>query len=771
MHRQYLTIFIIMTIVFIVSSPLFGNDNTKAAQRFGTLKGQVMDIETKTPLVGATVTIVGTNKGAAADLDGNFAIERVPVGNYSLKFQSIGYNAFIQTDVIVKSNRITFVNAELASSAIEGKDVTVSAGYFRSVQDEPTSATSFSGEEIRRAPGSAGDVSRIVAVLPSVAKVNDQLNSLIIRGGGPAENAFYLDNIEIPNINHYPVPGTSGGPIGLLNVDFVQDVQFSAGGFSALYGDRLSSVMNIEFREGNRDEFDGQIDFSMGGLSLEVEGPISKGRGSYMISARRSYLDLLVDAIGTGVAPKYSDYQGKFVYDLSPSNKLTFLGVAGVDYIEFDSSTSFDDGNTVFGEFDGYEYAVGSNWEYIWGKRGYSNTSVSLLSTKSEDHWNETKSGDKLSRGKNIESIAQFRNVNNFRASNSVKFEFGIDVKYFFNDYDYYFAEYTDMAGNPTDAIIVNDEINAPKYGTFASLVWNPAEKLRLTFGGRYDYFDYGSHSHVSPRFSASYSLNDRTSINAASGIYYQNLPFMLLSQNEKFKELKNPVSYHYILGLHHMLTKDTRLTLEGYYKDYDNFPINPDLPEVFLADQIAVDYYSGTFDELRDDGKARSYGVELTVQKKLAQNIYGLVSAAYTKAEYEDTMGVWRDRLFDNQMLVSIEGGYKPNEKWEYSLRWIYAGGTPYTPLDLDASRAMNRMVSDMSLVNAERRPAYHSLNLRVDHRYHFGKTNMVLYFSVWNVYNRKNVAMYYWNEIEQKQDVENQWSTLPIIGLEFEF
>ncbi len=773
MFRHYVAIIVIIAVCLLFISPLYGGEEEKKQIRYGTVKGHVADIETKSPLAGATVILLGINKGAAADIDGNFIIKDIPVGSYSLKFQSLGYTAFVKTDVIVKSKRITFMNVDLSSSTVEGKDVTVSAGYFRSVQNEPTSATNFSGEEIRRAPGSAGDVSRIVAVLPSVAKVNDQLNSLIIRGGGPSENAFFLDNIEIPNINHYPVPGTSGGPIGLLNVDFVKDVDFSAGGFSAAYGNRLSSVMNLEFREGNRDEYDWQLDFHMAGAGIVGEGPINGGKGSWMLSVRRSFLDLLVDAIGTGVAPKYSDYQGKLVYDLSPSHKLTLLGIGGIDYIEFDKKTSEDDGNIVFGEFDGYEYAVGTNWQYIWNNRGYSNTSLSMLSTQGKDDFQETSTGNHLTHSKNTESIAQIRNVNNYRASDNVKFEFGADAKYFNNDYDYYYAAYADLAGNPTEELIIDNKIEANMYGAYLNVIWNPVRKLRFTLGGRYDYFDHGGHEHISPRAAITYNFNDRTSINAATGIYYQNLPMILLSQKDKFKDLENPVAYHYIVGLHHMLTRDTRLTLEGYYKDYDNFPINPELPELFLVDHIATGYYMGTFDELREDGKARSYGIELTLQKKLAEDVYGLISGSYFKTEYRDTLGVWRDRMFDNQFLFSIEGGYKPNEKWEYSLRWIFAGGAPFTPLDIDQSSTAHRMVIDMNQVNADRYPAYHSLNVRIDRRYHFGSTNLVLYFSIWNVYNRQNVAMYYWNESAETpgQDTMYQWTTLPIIGVEFEF
>ncbi len=313
----------------------------------GRLSGRVLDATTKTPIIGASVMIIGLERGAATDENGDFSVKNLPVGSYNVSISSVTHAPMVYPDVIIRSGRMTYLQVELHQTTRPVENMVVRGSYFDDSPDAPTSSTSFSGEEVRRSPGSAGDVSRIVSILPGIAKVNDRMNSLVVRGGTPTENAFYLDNIEIPNINHYPLEGSSGGPIGLLNVDFVRDVTFSAGGFSASYGDRLSSVMSIEFREGNREEFDGQLDMNFAGFGGVFEGPLAGGKGSWMLSVRRSFLDLLVEAIGTGIAPEYSDYQGKLVYDFSPSNKLTLIGVAGIDKIEFTREDSEENGNSV----------------------------------------------------------------------------------------------------------------------------------------------------------------------------------------------------------------------------------------------------------------------------------------------------------------------------------------------------------------------------------------------------------------------------------------
>jgi len=767
------TIYISLLLISLAAGA-FAADNPGGDQRpkTGSIKGVAIDAETQTPIIGATVLVLDSDRGAATDESGAFKISNVPVGTYTVRFSGIGYDPISRTDIIVRAGRSTTIEAELPVAVTEVRSVTVSGGYFSESPTEPTSSTRFSSEEIRRAPGSAGDVSRIMFALPSVAKVNDQVNNLIVRGGSPTENSFYLDNIEIPNINHYPLFGTSGGPISLLNTDFIQDVTFSAGGFSAAYGDRLSSVMNLSFREGNREEVDLQADLNFAGFGVVGEGPFGRnGKGSWMVSLRRSYLDLLTDAIGTGVVPRYSDYQGKLVYDLSPTHQISVLGVAGVDYINFKHEDAVKEGNTTEGWSDGYEYAAGINWRYLWSKNGYSNTSLSYLGTRNKSNYFETSTGDTLVLQDNLDGAAQLRNVNFYRLNDHHEFEFGFDFKYELDNFDYWASAYTDYFGDSIPPLEIDYSIHSPKVGTFLSYIVRPTRRLKATIGARYDYFDYTGQSSVSPRASMSYELSSRMSVNAAFGIYNQSIPIILLSQQRKNRELKSPRAYHYILGFDRMLSENTRLRVEGYYKGYENFPMCEDEPELFIIDEMIYHEYFFNHPNLRDDGRARSYGVEATLQKKLKAGIYGLLSASWFRSQYEDLGGVWRNRTFDNQVVLSVEGGYKPNEKWEFSTRWIYAGGAPYTPLLLDSSMAINRSVYDQSRVNDSRYPSYHSLNLRVDRRFNYTNSNMIIYFSVWNAYNRENIAGYYWNEVDRKQDEILQWSFLPIFGIEFEF
>jgi hypothetical protein len=745
----------------------------------GNIKGRILDLETKEPLVGVNIEVLNSDFGAATDTDGYYVIPALAVGNYNLRISYLGYEPIFKTDIIVRPDRTTFLNSELRESVIEMEAISVSAGYFSNTSDQPLSVTNFSSEEIRRAPGSAGDVSRIIYGLPSVAKVNDTKNSLIVRGGSALENSFYVDNIEITNINHFPEQGSSGGPIGMINVDLIKDVNFYTGGFNAVYGDRLSSVMDLRFREGDRDQFHAQLDLGLGGFGGVAEGPFSNQKGSWLIAARRSYLDLIVDAIGqtTSSVPQYSDIQAKMVYDLAPDHRLTAIGVMGLDEISVGADNAVDQELNMYNDLSILQNTIGLDWRSLWGEDGYSNTAVSHSITKYDftlketRHFADTGSEKIILDQASSEQEIRLRNSNHYNLNRIFKLNFGLEFKYLLADFNNNYGPYYDVLGNPTPALSVTGKTRAIKLHGFFGFNWKPLPRLTLRPGIRLGHFTYNDNTHLSPRLSASYQLLEKTTLNFSSGIYYQNLPLVLLAQNEENKNIKDPRARHLILGISHLLTDNTQLTVEVYEKEYRDMPFDPAQPEMFLIDEV---YHTGLFlphGPLQDGGKAYSKGIEIMVQKKLAESIYGMVSTSLFRSRFLDQTGHLRDRVYDNRITLNVEGGYKPNNKWEFSMRWIYAGGAPYTPLDEEASADARRGIYDANQINASRLPDYHSLNLRVDRRFFFSQSNIVLYLSVWNAYGRENISGYSWNEISNKKEPNTQWRTLPILGVEYEF
>ena len=757
----------IMILLLICTAALFA----KTDEPKGSVKGKVVDMETKTPLIGVNIYIKNTQTGTSTDINGNYEITNIPVGLTNVVFSYIGYEPVTKTDINVKPDRALYLNVEMNTSAIELENVVVTNGYFSELENKPLSTVNFSSEEINRSPGTAGDVSRILYTLPSIAKINDQRNSLIVRGGTAVENSFYLDNIEIPNINHFPVEGSSDGPIGILNADFISDVNFHSGGFSPIYGDRLSSIMDISFREGNKTRFSPQVNLNMAGFGGAVEGAIGN-KGNYMFSINRSYLDLLVNQIEEGSPlPKYGDAQGKVVYDLDDKNRLSLLDLFSIDEIYLDADKAVKNDANMYGKTNGITNTTGINWQHIWNEKGFSNTSVSYTNVTYDHDYSKTATRQQFYTNNSKENIIRLRNVNYLKLNNQNSLEFGADLSGTFTKYKTYYGEYEDQYGKTTPELFVDNKMSGYKLGTFGVHHINLLENLKLDYGTRIDYFTYNQNFSVSPRATLTFHLNPKTALSFSAGLFHQEIPNNILVQSEDFKSLKTPSAIHYIAGFSQTLGNATRLSIEAYYKDYFNFPVNPAQPTMFLFDQVQIFGIFWSNNSLIDNGRANAKGIEVILQKKLARNFYGLVSGSFSNSSYRDYSGTWHNRIYDNRFNINLEGGYIPSNDWEFKIRWIYAGGAPYTPFDYDASKKAGVGIWDLNRTNSERLPDYHSMNIRIDKRFYFSSSSLLVYLSVWNAYNRKNVAFYYWNEIKNDIDSQTQWSTLPVIGVEYEF
>ena len=712
----------------------------------------------------------------APGADGRAVFGDLAVGSYTLEIQREGHRPQLRSDVIVKSGQTTPVVVDLspaeAGAVIRREEaVTITPSFFPEADYQPLGLVAFSSESVRRAAASAGDVSRFVAGLPSVAKVNDSDNSLIVRGGSPMENGFYLDGIEIPNVNHFPAQGSSGGPIGLVNVDLLQDV--SSTPVPSLRASATGSPRSwsCASREGSRDRLRVSADLSFAGASLVGEGPLGR-RGSWLFSARRSFIDLLAGAIGTSTIPQYSDYQGKVVYELGARHRLTVLGILGIDEIDAEREDRKEDGLPAYGSFRSREGAGGLNWRWLWSGRGYSDTSISYNGQRFREEFLETRSANELSRNRSLESAWCLRHVSHARVADWLQTEFGVDGRRRSVEYDNWFGEYTDALGQTIPTLALTTRHDAWQAGAHASVSLKPFAWLTTTVGARGDYSSASERTTVDPRASAALRLGPSTTLSLAAGRFHQPLPLILLEQHDANRSLADPQALHLVAGLSQLLGKDVRLTIEAYDKRYRHFPMDPSQPRLFVIDE-PYDRFGFFFNHERlvDDGEARARGVELLLERRASRGLYGAVNGAFFRTQYRGLDGVWRDRIFDNRYLVGVEGGWKPNRAWEFSLRWNYGGGVPTTPFDEEASRSLGRGVYDESRINATRLPAYHSLNVRLDRRFHFERSNLIVYVSVWNAYGRENVATPYWNEIENRADRTLQWGTLPIFGIQYEF
>ncbi|MGE5439517.1 MAG: TonB-dependent receptor [Bacteroidota bacterium] len=756
--------FYTLTVLILLSGIL------PAQEGKGTIKGKVISQRTREALMGTTVLIHNTTSGAVTDTAGYYTIANVPAGNYTLEYRSVGYDNLMKTDVQVRPGRITYSDAALKEAVIETEGVVISAGYFQSPEVNNSGAVNFNNEEIKRSPGSMGDISRILMAMPSTARVSDDNNDLVVRGGSPSENGFYVDGMPVPNINHFPSIGSTGGPIGILNAEFIDNFNFLTSSFSSQYGDRLSSVVDITFKEGNKDEVDLQADLNWAGFGGALEGPLPAAKGSWLASFKRSYLDFFSKAAGWGMTIRYGDAQAKVTYDISKKHKLSLLDIFGDDHESFSREDAVEQGGNYYGLIDNYQNTAGISWKALWNSSVYSVTNLSYSVQSFKNDFNKVSTEGKYYTSDNYEGSVNFKNINYLDLSKLSRLEFGLEAANDIGRYDYTKFADTSRLGVPEGEFIVKRNLRPFRYGAFITYSAGPYKSFTASIGLRSDYYSLNKNFVFSPRVSLSYEVNPLLKLNAGAGMFYQRLPMVLLSQRPEFQDLKTIKAYHFGTGLEYIITPDTRLTFEIYDKEYGDLPLSKSDPSLSVIDGGLTGSSFGNFNELSSSGKGFTRGLELLIQKKLSENYYGILSASYFRSRYRDNEGTWRNRVYDNKFIFSFIAGYKPVQEWELSMRWTYAGGCPYTPFDVEKSRELRTGVIDVNNINSMRYPGYHSLNVRVDRKFFFSSQSLDVYLSVWNAYNRKNVSDYYWNPVENTQETIYQWSIMPIFGIEYE-
>jgi hypothetical protein len=749
---------------------LVGVHATAAAQVAGVIQGRVVEAGTERPLAMVRVEVEGTAVGAVTDSVGRFRLP-VPVGVYAVRAVSIGHLTTVRTDVVVRPERSTLLEVAMSPSALALEAVQVRPSFFAPAQEGPVARLGFTAEEIRRAPGSAGDVSRILYGLPSVAKVNDQSNGLAVRGGTPSENLVLVDGIAVPNINHFAQQGSSGGAIGLLNVELIRDVAFQAGGFGAQYGDRLSSVMDITLRDGSPDRVSGQFSLDLTGVGGVAEGPWGES-GTWIASVRRSYLDVLVAAVdvGTSVAPRYGDYAVRVATSRARRHRFSVLALWADDRFDTDLEQALEHGMSAFGDLFLLQGTTGGTWTALWREGVLSRTSLAHTFARFDEDYTETASRRQLFVNRSTEQAATLRHDTRVQVGTATSIMLGGDVAWQGGRFDNVYREHINASGDTVAELLLRATPRLARGGLFLSVTGQLASGLSATAGVRADHGTLSGNTTVAPRVSASLALSERTTLGVAGGAYHQSLPLVMLAR-EAHRSLDDPVAYHASVALAIEVGEGRRLTVEAYRKEYRRMPMDPADPAGMPLDEIVLGERFTVRDQMEATGRARASGVEAVLQQKLTGRVHALLSGAWATSEYRGLDGNWGPRAFDNRLIVSGEGGWRASDRWEFSARWIYAGGAPYTPLDEEASRLYNRTILDGSRTAAERYPAYHSLNVRADRRIFFRASSMVTYLSVWNAYDRANVASYYWNTEERAITPTYQWRVLPVFGVEWSF
>lgn len=748
------------------------------AQNTGSLTGSVKDKLTQEALIGATIKIEGSTLGAATDVEGNFRIGGIPPKSYNIAATYLGYTTQTKFNVVITTGNANQLNFELEPANKSLGEVVVSEN--RSVRiasvETPLSIQNLSVEEIKSNPGGNFDISRVVQALPGVGGVAGTgggfRNDLIIRGGGPSENVFYLDGVEIPVINHFTTQGAAGGPTGMLNVAFIEDATLSSSAFNARYDNALSSVLQFRQRDGNPERLQGNVRIGASETALTAEGPLGKknGKTTFLASARRSYLQLLFKAIGLPIRPDYWDFQYKVTHKINNKTTLTALGVGAIDDFYFEAPKEATPENLyILSSVPGV-----NQWNYTQGfalkrliNNGFWNLTLSrnMLDNRLDQFADNTdgKQSDESKRILGIQS-QEIENKLRFDLNRYVgawKFSAGAMgqyVKYNNRSYSRLRAEVRDAVGNvvqPANELRFNTAIDFFKFGLFGQVNRTfLGERLGVSAGLRADGNTFTEDGPkllrtLSPRLSASYAFAPKWKINASVGRYFKTPLYTVLGFRDESGRLANQdqpylQSDHYVAGLEFVPTRVLRLTLEGFYKHYTDYPLSA-FNGISLANQ------GGGFGILGNErvlatGSGESYGMELFAQQKLNKNLYFTGSYTLFWSKFSNRDGQLVASAWDNRHLLSLLAGYKFRKNWELGLKYRLQGGVPYTPLDLEASRlnyaSIGTGLLDNSRLNTLRLGNFSQMDLRVDKKWNFKRSTLDVFVDIQNILNTVNPA-----------------------------
>lgn len=734
---------------------LLGLLTTVSAQPTHRIKGTVIDKASRQPLEFINVLVLGLGRGGVTDAEGHFNIGEVPPGIYRLQASAVGYKTILTPEYIVSTKDLT-IQIETEENLTELEGVTVTASPFRRDPESPVGLRIIGLQEIEKSPGANRDISRIVQSYPGVAfSPAGYRNDLIVRGGSPSENRFYLDGVEIPNINHFSTQGASGGPVGIINADLIREVNFYTGAFPTDRGNAMSSVLDFKLRDGDMERNSLKATLGASEVSLASNGHIGK-KTSYLVSVRQSYLQFLFDMLGLPFLPTFTDAQFKLKTRFNANNELTILGLGGIDNMKLNTKLDGEKAEYILSYLPKIQqetFTLGAVYRHYAGIHVQSVVvSHSYLNNRNTKYLNnDESSADNLSlKLRSVEQETKFR-IENTSTFGNWKINFGANLDY---------SQYT----NTTFQRVYIDEgrtfdyhtyLGMWRWGIFGTINYATTdERFTASLGVRTDANNFssgmkGMSDQLSPRLSLSYRLTDGLYLSGNAGLYYQLPPYTGLG----FKDNNGAWVNKYLrymsvsqesLGLSWHPGNTFELSAEGFYKQYDKIPFS-------ITDGIPLackgnDYGVIGNEALSSTAQGRAYGIEILMKWLIAKKLNLASSFTLFKSEYRNNkQSEYIASAWDNRYIFNMSGTYNFPHNWSLGMKISCIGGAPYTPYDVEKSslvtawNAQGRPYYDYTKYNTGRLPAFGQLDVRVDKTFYLKRCMLGFYIDLQNVTNSK--------------------------------
>jgi len=741
-------------LLFILSIGLFAQT--------GSVKGRVFNVKNNDPLPFTNIIISGTVIGAVSDLDGNFLFKGLKPGYIKLEASSVGFDKVMTEEILITNAKVASLDIAMQEVAVQISGIEVTASIFKQVEESPVSLKSLGISQIEKSPGSNRDISKVIQSLPGVASSVSFRNDIIVRGGGPSENKFILDGIEIPNLNHFATQGASGGPAGIINTDFLRDVDFYSGAFPASRGNTLSSVIDMKLIDGNPDRMVYRATLGASETALSLNGPVSK-KINVLFSVRRSYLKFLFSNLGLPFLPTFNDYTLKVKTKFNVHNELTIISIGALDknVLNTGIKNPTEEERYILNYLPAnnqWNYAIGANYRHyrdnsysalIVSRNMLFNEAIKYLNNNESDPNNKTLDYSSYETENKIryEEVAR---------KNGYKITYGAGMEYAKYSNSTYQQVFIPAGQDTITEINYSSDLDFIKWNLFGQVSKGFInEKLMLSLGIRSDANSYSSQmsnllKQLSPRFSASYALISKLMVNFNMGRYFQLPAYTTMGYRLPDGELLNKTNGlryiqadHIVTGIDFRRNEKSQITLEGFYKFYNYYPFS-------LRDSVSLASKGADFGVAGNEGvipvsKGNAWGVELYYREKLSRMLDVTVSYTWVRSSFEDKHGVFIPSAWDNRNIVNITALATLKKNWDIGMKWRFVGGAPYTPYDVDRSSlieawdATGQGYLNYNRYNSERLNVFHQLDLRVDKEYFFRKWSLNVYLDIQNLYNFK--------------------------------
>lgn len=723
----------------------------------GSLNINVFDDFSRKPL-SATVTVVSTGNSFLGE--GNVVLNDLPAGNYSFQIFSEGYESGSLNDISVVPNQNLTFSLGLTKSKNKEKEiegVVLTRKVYKTTAESPLSLRNITSEEVQKNAGSNRDISKAILSLPGVGTTATFRNDLFIRGGSSAENKFFVDGIEVPVINHFQTQGASGGPKGILTIDFIKDVDFYSGAFPAKINGTLSSLFEFNLKQARKDKIGYKAVIGFDDIQLMADGPLSKDQSwSGLFSVRKSNLQFLFKAMGVPFLPSYSDATMKVSKKFKSGDELYFIGIGALDNFKFNTKANESLYNLTLIErlpvSPQWNYTVGTGYRHLAENGHWLFTwSRNMLDNKATKYYRNIEVPDNLLMNYHSqESENKIRIDRNFRLGD-FQFSTGGNVN-FANYFNNSYLKMITQNGTVLDSY--KSEFNLVQYGLYLQSSTKLAEdKLEVSGGIRLDGSDYSEKTsnpleQFSPRISLKYKIDNQFALNFNSGIYfmlpsYTALGFIengILANKNTLKYIQNS---QLVGGIEFNGKNNLRITAETYYKKYKSYPFS-------LRNGISLANLGGDFgvvgaEPVDSRGFGEAYGFEFLAQKRTLNNFYGIASYTFGQSKFSNINGALKPSSWDSRHILSLTAGKYFKNNWNFGARFRMQSGLPETPYDLTKSQLVkvwniaNSPVSDYTLLNSQRGNLVHQLDMRAEKKWIFNKWQMTFYVDVVNAYGSK--------------------------------